>query len=204
MSDNTHSPNFIGGNYFDKYRSKNPIHRWLMRGFLSNVCSLLNTIEFESILEVGCGPGDLAARILTQPANYVGIDIDSNEIETARTRYPNLSFQVASAYTLPAESKSIDLVLACEVLEHLDDPALALTEIERVAREWVLVSVPREPMWRILNMARGKYWTKLGNTPGHVQHYSRRSLVGLLKKRFRIHAVRTPLPWTLVLCSKKF
>jgi ubiquinone/menaquinone biosynthesis C-methylase UbiE len=200
---NRSATSFVGGNYFDKYRSRNPIHRWLMHGFLSSVRNLLSEIEFESVLEVGCGPGDLASQIVPPNAKYLGIDIDSKEIGEGRRRYPNLSFQVASAYQLPVESSSVDLILACEVLEHLEAPETALEEIDRATKEWVLVSVPSEPVWRILNMMRGKYWTHLGNTPGHIQHFRRSELSKILKKRFRIHSVRNPLPWTIALCSKK-
>jgi len=193
----------IGGNYFDKYRSKNPIHRMLMRGFLTSTRDLLSKIEYKSVLEVGCGPGDLAAAIVPSNVTYLGIDIDLQEVETARVRYPNLSFAVGSAYDLPVETKSMDLVIACEVLEHLEDPAKALAEIDRVAREWILVSVPREPIWCILNMIRGKYWTRMGNTPGHIQHFSRFGIAKLVGEQWRVHSVRTPLPWTIALCSKK-
>ena len=100
LTSNQKAP-FIGGNYFDKYRSKNPIHRILMRGFLSSIRSLLSKIEYESVLEVGCGPGDLAVAIVPLGVAYLGIDLDSNQIETARERYPNLSFEVGSACELP-------------------------------------------------------------------------------------------------------
>ena len=194
---------FIGGNYFDKYRSTNPIHQWLMRGFLGSVLELLGSIEYGSVLEVGCGPGDLATRILPPQVDYLGIDIDEAEIETARNRYPQLTFQVGSAYELPLESNSFDLVIACEVLEHLEDPAKALAEIDRGAKRWVLVSVPWEPTWRILNMLRGKYWRSFGNTPGHVQHFGRRDFVALLSSRFEIVAIKTPMPWSIALCRKR-
>ena len=193
---------FIGGNYFDKYRSTNPIHQWLMRGFLGSVRELLGSIEYGSVLEVGCGPGDLASRILPPQVDYLGIDIDETEIEIARKQHPQLSFQAGSAYELPVESNSFDLVIACEVLEHLEDPAKALAEIDRVANRWVLVSVPWEPTWRILNVIRGKYWRSFGNTPGHVQHFRRRDFVALLSSRFEIVAIKTPMPWSMALCRK--
>lgn len=194
---------FIGGNYFDKYRSTNPIHQWLMRGFIGSVRKLLGNIEYGSVLEVGCGPGDLATRILPPQVDYLGIDVDEMEIEIARKRYPHLSFQAGSAYKLPVESNSFDLVIACEVLEHLEDPAKALAAIDQVAKRWVLVSVPWEPTWRILNILRGKYWRSFGNTPGHVQHFSRRDFVALLSSRFEIVAIRTPVPWSMALCGKR-
>ena len=69
------------------------------------------------------------------------------------------------------------MATAIEVLEHVPDPEATVAEMARVARRWLLVSVPREPLWRGLNMARGAYWRALGNTPGHVNHWSKRAFV---------------------------
>lgn len=194
---------FVGGNYFDKYRSRNPIHRMLMSQFLSSARNMISEIDFESILEVGCGPGDLAEELFKSDANYLGIDIDDREIMTARARYPHRKFQHASAYELPIENVSIDLVVACEVLEHLSDPETAMRELDRVARKWILMSVPREPLWRILNFTRGKYWWNLGNTPGHLQHFSRCDFLELIESRWFVLEVKSPIPWTMVLARKR-
>ena len=52
-------------------------------------------------------------------------------------------------------------------------------------------------------LARGKYLGDLGNTPGHVNHWSRRGFLGLLSRRFEIVEARTPLPWTMALCKRR-
>ena len=51
---------------------------------------------------------------------------------------------------------------------------------------------------RLLNIARCRYLTALGNTPGHLQQFSRRSFLELLDRRFELVEVRSPLPWTMV------
>ena len=48
-------------------------------------------------------------------------------------------------------------------------------------------------------MARGKYLADYGNTPGHIQHFSRSGLIKLAETRLKIVAKRTPLPWTVLL-----
>ena len=72
-------------------------------------------------------------------------------------------------------------------------------EVARVSSGWLLLSVPWEPVWRILNVARGRYVGSLGNTPGHVQHFSRRAIRGLVASRFELVAERRPFPWTVLL-----
>lgn len=52
-------------------------------------------------------------------------------------------------------------------------------------------------------MARGAYWKALGNTPGHLQHFSTEAFCRLAARHFRIVAVKTPVPWTMVLAERK-
>jgi hypothetical protein len=68
-----------------------------------------------------------------------------------------------------------------------------------VAKRWLLVSVPREPLWRALNLARGAYVKELGNTPGHVNHWSKRSFVRMLERHGEVQEARSPFPWTMLL-----
>jgi hypothetical protein len=93
--------------------------------------------------------------------------------------------------------------VCCEVLEHLPDPACALALLARLAQPYLIVSVPREPLWRVLNLACGRYWTDFGNTPGHLQHWSARGFLALLEDHVEVREVRTPLPWTMALCRRQ-
>jgi SAM-dependent methyltransferase len=92
-----------------------------------------------------------------------------------------------------------DLVAATEVLEHVSDPERALAEMARVARRWLLVSVPHEPLWRVLNVARGAYLRDLGNTPGHLNHWTRAGFQRLLGSHGQVVETRSPFPWTMLL-----
>lgn len=194
---------FVAGNYFDKYRSRNPLHRALVGGFLRAARELANVAAPTRVLEVGCGSGDLAARLFPAgddlSVDYTGVDVSTEEVARAQERYPVGRFQVASASDLPFPDRCFDLVVVCEVLEHLDLPDRCMKEAGRVCAAHVLVSVPWEPVWRVLNVIRGKYWKHLGNTPGHLQHFSRRGIRQLVAERFDIVAERRPLPWTMLL-----
>ena len=61
--------------------------------------------------------------------------------------------------------------------------------------------MPHEPLWRVLNVLRGAYLRDLGNTPGHVNHWSRRGFLRLLERHGRIIEARSPSPWTMVLVT---
>lgn len=190
----------VVGNYYDKYATQNRISAALVGGFLSAVTRLYRSTEAKSVLEVGCGEGKLADHLVRsgpRPARFVATDLSLERQDPDID--PMIEFAEASVYELPFETGSFDLVLCCEVLEHLDSPREALDEVARVARDFVLISTPWEPVWRVMNMARGKYLRDLGNTPGHIQHFGRRDLIELADTRLEVVALRRPLPWTVIL-----
>ena len=191
------------GNTFDKYGSRNPVVRRLMAGFHRALDDLWARADPRSVLDVGCGEGVLthawAERL--DDGRVVGIDLDDPKLhaEWERRRRANLEFRAADATSLPFADREFDLAAAIEVLEHVPDPEATVAEMARVAERWLLVSVPREPLWRALNVARGAYWRSLGNTPGHVNHWSRRAFVSLLSGHGTVEEARSPFPWTMLL-----
>jgi 2-polyprenyl-3-methyl-5-hydroxy-6-metoxy-1,4-benzoquinol methylase len=191
------------GNTFDKYGSTNPVVRRLMARFESDLDELFAQAGPASVLDVGCGEGVLTERWAERlgTGRVVGIDLEDEKLaaEWAGRRRENLEFRATSGDALPFSEGEFDLVAAVEVLEHVPDPARTLDEMARVARRHLLVSVPREPLWRALNLARGAYVRDLGNTPGHLNHWSKRGFVRLLERHGEVVRVRSPLPWTMLL-----
>jgi SAM-dependent methyltransferase len=191
------------GNTFDKYGSGNPIVKRLMAGFHSALDELMQRARPDSLLDVGCGEGVLTAQWAERvcEGRVLGIDLEDPKLEAewVKRRRPNLEFRAEEATSLGFADGEFDLVAAIEVLEHVPEPEATLAEMARVARRRLLVSVPREPLWRTLNMARGAYWRSLGNTPGHVNHWSRRGFVSLLDRYGQVEEVRSPFPWTMAL-----
>jgi ubiquinone/menaquinone biosynthesis C-methylase UbiE len=195
------------GNAYDKYGTANPVHRRLVRAFRSDLDDLLDAASPTSILDVGCGEGVLTADWAASDVGrrVVGVDLADPDLQAewnVRSR-PNLEFRVADATALPFSTDEFDLVSGIEVLEHLPDPVAALDEMKRVAGRWLLLSTPREPLWRILNVLRGSYLRSLGNSPGHLNHWSKHGLVGLAGRYGSVVGTRSPLPWTMVLVSAR-
>ena len=191
------------GNLYDKYGSTNPVVRRLMGGFTAALDELWEIAAPESVLDVGCGEGVLTAEWAERLGDrrVVGVDLDDPGLraEWERRPRPNLEFLAADAGVLPFQADEFDVATAIEVVEHVPDPDATLRELARVARRRLIVSVPREPIWRLLNVARGAYLGDLGNTPGHVNHWSKVGFHSLLTRHGRVLEVRTPLPWTVAL-----
>jgi 2-polyprenyl-3-methyl-5-hydroxy-6-metoxy-1,4-benzoquinol methylase len=193
----------VTGNTYDKYGSSNPVVRRLMSAFERTLDELFAEADPASLLDVGCGEAVLTyawARRLGE-RRVVGIDLDDPLLHAhwEQRRAPNLAYQVMKAENLPFADGEFDVATAIEVLEHVPDPEHTVAEMARVASGHLLVSVPREPLWRALNMARGAYVKDLGNTPGHLNHWSRRGFVRLLSRHGEVVQARSPFPWTMLL-----
>jgi 2-polyprenyl-3-methyl-5-hydroxy-6-metoxy-1,4-benzoquinol methylase len=193
------------GNTFDKYGSTNPVVRRLMAGFEGTLDELFRRAAPASVLDVGCGEGVLTARWASEldTGRVVGIDLEDAKLraEWATRQRPNLEFRTLVPGKLDFADDEFELVAATEVLEHVPDPEQTVSEMARVAGRHVLASVPREPLWRGLNVARGAYLRDLGNTPGHVNHWSKRQFVSLLARHGEVQEARSPFPWTMLLVA---
>ena len=187
------------GNTYDKYASGNPIEKRMMAGFFASLDAALPVTPPQTILEVGAGEGEVAQRLRERfpEASITIVDLPDDEL-AGHWHSAGLDGLFGSVEDLPFPDDAFDLVLGIEMLEHVPNPRRALEEFARVARGSAVFSVPREPIWRVLNMARGKYWSDLGNTPGHIQHWSSGSFAKLIGSYFAVDTVRRPLPWTVV------
>jgi 2-polyprenyl-3-methyl-5-hydroxy-6-metoxy-1,4-benzoquinol methylase len=196
----------VTGNTYDKYGSTNPVVRRLMAGFQGTLDELFARAGARSLLDVGCGEGVLAQRFaqrMGRERRVVGIDLEDPvlQAEWEKRTAPNLEYRVMRAERLPFADGEFDAATAIEVLEHVPDPEHTVAEMARVAQRHLIVSVPREPLWRALNLARGAYWRDLGNTPGHVNHWSKRAFVVLLSRHGEVVEARSPFPWTMLLVA---
>jgi 2-polyprenyl-3-methyl-5-hydroxy-6-metoxy-1,4-benzoquinol methylase len=193
----------VTGNTYDKYGSSNPVVKKLMAGFERTLDELWAKASPRSVLDVGCGEGVLTHKWAQRlrDGRVVGLDLEDPVIqaEWAKRQAPNLEYRIMKAERLPFADGEFELAAAIEVLEHVPEPEATLAEMARVASGHLLVSVPREPLWRGLNMARGAYWRELGNTPGHLNHWSKRGFVSLLSRYGDVVEARSPFPWTMLL-----
>lgn len=196
----------VVGNVTKKHATQNPIARMLVERFDSKISSLLARVQPSKILEVGCGEGDIVSLALKQTnSSILATDISAKVLDEAQQAIndPRVKFEQLNILNIPVTEKyQADLVVCCEVLEHLEDPEAGLDRLHELTTSRCILSVPREPLWRIMNMARGAFLKDLGNTPGHLQHWSKNAFISFVSRRFTIEEVFTPTPWTIILCQK--
>jgi ubiquinone/menaquinone biosynthesis C-methylase UbiE len=189
----------LTGNTYDKYGTRNLIERRLVDGFFATLLGSLPRRAPAAVLEVGVGEGEVSSKLqwLYPDARIVAVDLPDDRL-AAEWSARDLVGVCADIVALPFPAKTFDLVLAIEVLEHVPDPSAAIAELARLSGSHLVLSVPREPLWRAANVARGKYLSAMGNTPGHIQHWSRRGFSELVRAHVDIESLRSPFPWTLI------
>lgn len=201
------SGSFVAGNLQDKYNTDNFLVRLLMSGFLGSFFRLLENTGSSpaAVAEVGCGEGEILKHLRNRfpAAEISATDLSPAVLAQAAQTNPDagITFTRQNAEHLDHyRDNQFDLVVCLEVLEHLQHPEKGLQELIRISRRDLLVSVPNEPIWRVLNMLRGKYWKHLGNTPGHLNHWSRASFRKFLQSQPGAKIVQKtyPFPWQMI------
>lgn len=195
---------FTGVAHAAKYQSQNWIAETLVENFMRSILRTVQQAGSTDVHEIGCGEGHISGLLAANRFEVRGCDISIESLAVAKAEAAKrdlaIQFDVNSVYELDPDRDSASTVLCCEVLEHLEQPANALRKLLSVTKRNLILSVPNEPIWRILNLVRGKYWAGLGNTPGHIQHWSRRQFVRWVRSYAEVVEVKTPLPWTIVHC----
>jgi ubiquinone biosynthesis O-methyltransferase len=102
------------------------------------ILELLGDVRGRSVLDVGCGDGDLAVELWKRGANVTGIDVSREMIEAARSRArregAEIEFIVAPAEGIPFASERFDIVAAVTILCFVENAAPVFAEIARVLR----------------------------------------------------------------------
>jgi ubiquinone/menaquinone biosynthesis C-methylase UbiE len=182
-----------------KYETRNPVKRAILDRFLRRTAEGIQRLHPGQVLDVGTGEGLFWEGI--DVGSVVGIDVRADALREALAGGVVLPAR-ASAYRLPFADASFDLVVAVEILEHLDDPDGAVDEIRRVTRSNALVTVPWEPWFSLgVLFGTGQHWRRLGREPEHVNAFGPAELRALLASRFPGVRVSTCAPWIVAECT---
>lgn len=189
-----------------KYRNKNPVQRALIRRFVTTVHGLFQqALPAASVLEVGVGEGFLSGFLSERYASieFSGTDLNPDDIARLGRLFPRVNARAESIYDLETSAAPSDIVLCCEVLEHVDDPARALRALRRVTKQHAILSVPHEPFFMLSNLARGKNVRRFGNDPEHVNHWGAGSFRKFVEQAFVVERLQLTFPWVAVLARPR-
>lgn len=188
----------------EKHTTQNPISRFFLNNFKQLLLEQSKQLKPESILDVGAGEGFTLEMFRKHNIGKTleGIEYMDDALRLAKKLHPEVKIKKGNIYELPYQANKFDLVICTEVLEHLEKPKDALMELKRVAKKYLIISVPNEPTFTIQRILRGKNVMKLGAHPEHIQHWSASAFEKFVKELLTIKDVKTPLPWTMITAKK--
>ena len=132
----------------------------------------------DSVLDVGCNTGQLVGYLASLGIRAMGVDVSLNLIATAKQKYPNISFSVASAENLPFKDNSFNTCVCWNVLEHVEDDKKALWELWRIARKNVILCLPKKD--ELLPFGQITYRQYVD--PTHKHYYSKEDIYKMLRE----------------------
>lgn len=188
-----------------KHLSKNPLMKYVVTKFKNNVAGILLNHNIKNMLDVGCGEGFntfVVAKVIPN-MKIDAIDLEQVYIDYAKQNHqlPNVNYKVANLYKLKSNGR-YDIVVCNEVLEHLEDYETALKILCSLSNKFVLVSVPNEPWFRLANILRLRYLHRFGNTPGHVNNWTKSGLKNIVTKYGKVLVIKTSSFWNIILFEK--
>jgi len=156
-------------NPYDVESKVERFHWWFVtrRRLLRSVLASLNITKNRVCLEVGCGTGANLRIVLTAGLYGIGLDRSFYALSLLK-RNDNFPLLAGDLNDLPIKTKSIGLVIAADVLEHLEDDAKGIIESYRVLGKegMLLVTVPAfNFLWGIQDIVTG-----------HKRRYSRKEI----------------------------
>jgi len=184
-----------------KYERAGRVERRLLARFRARLLDEIGPLAPRSLLDAGCGEGHVTQWLAKAlPGNEItGVEGRAEALTAFRARNPGLHAVEGDLRALPFPDDTFDLVLCIEVLEHLHQPEIALRELGRVCTGHLFLTVPHEPFFRTGNLARGRYWSRLGSTPGHLSTWGRRGFLGAVAAELEPVRWISLFPWQGVL-----
>jgi 2-polyprenyl-3-methyl-5-hydroxy-6-metoxy-1,4-benzoquinol methylase len=135
------------------------------------------------VLDFGCGLGPLVAMLRERGTEAEGLEIDRPAIASALADEVRPYIRLYDGtFPAPFEAGSFDWVICSEVLEHIPDYRAAITEIARIARQGLILTVPDMSAVPMLHKHNVVPWHLLEST--HVNFFTQRSLAATLQPHF--------------------
>lgn len=185
----------ITGNYFNKYKSKNPLVKFIMGKYFNTLFKCLDDLKFKTVLDMGCGEGEILKVLKDKHPKIKGLGLDIDRHMIKQIKIPDFTFDTKYLDTDSFSVDAYDLVLCLEVLEHIENYELALKNLNKINTKALVISVPNEPFFRLSNLLRLKYIHRWGNTPGHVNNFTITKFKRIIRTHFNNDSIEFYNSW---------
>jgi len=136
------------------------------------------------IVDLGCGEGITLEKLhrLFPNRDVLGIDVLAENVDICRSH--DCKVEKGDVYNLQLPSRSIDFVLFMEVIEHLDQPEVAIQEIKRILAPdgRLVIVIPNDRFFKLARLLALRL-NEAAYDPGHVRQLAPREMMDFLKKQ---------------------
>lgn len=187
----------------DDRKYQNPVKKYFISKLLNKVSEIVIDSNSKNILDIGCGEGYVDEFIFSKidNINILGIDCDPDLLKIAKKRNLKGQYITGNIYNLKGLKNNFEVVLVMEVLEHLQFPLRAISNINNKFN-FVIYTVPNEPWFSILSFFSGSYWKSLGRHPDHVNFWSKNKFKNFLLQVYSNVKIVSSFPWIVAICKK--
>lgn len=172
-------------NYYQKGVKNNILQRIWHTGKLNFAISFIPPSPTK-ILDVGCASGWFLSKLKQnyKKADCYGVDVYREAIAYGKKKYKNLHLKVGDAHKLPFNSSTFDVIVCCEVVEHVLNPLAVLKEIKRVLKKDGVAIIEMDSgnflftlVWYFWTHFRHGVWEH-----AHIQTLNAKKLEGMILK----------------------
>jgi SAM-dependent methyltransferase len=178
--------------HWEHWQERRTVNDWKDRrheAILTTLSSL--RVDHARLLDLGCGPGWYTEK-LTRFGEVTGIDLSDEAIALARSRYAGITFIAGNLYAVPLAAGYFDVVVAQEVVDHVEDAAAFLERAAYVLKPGGYLVFSAANRFVMNRLAEGEF------PPQPSAHISRYRSAGqwkqLLSRRFEVLGIRSILP----------
>jgi len=191
-----------GKRHRHKYENPNFFHQLFLGRFIDAVARELKSLPPGRTLAFGCGEGFLLWELSRRGVRFdtlTGLDLRGDALKEAKEMLPEYHFVQKDLLTYNPSEGPFDLVIASQVLEHLPNPKIFLEKLISLARGPLLISVPLEPWFHLINLARGRDIGHFGHHPEHINQWGVRSFRKFVEAHATITRIYTVFPF--IICA---
>lgn len=166
---------------------KTNLFQWIWHTHkISRSKKIMKNLHYRHCLDVGCAGGYMISELfnVNSQAKYFGVDIYDEAINYAKKKYPRIKFYLANADKMPFRSRSLDLVISYETIEHLKNPKAFLREVRRILNRngtFILAMDSGNWLFKIIwfcwEHTLGRVWQG-----AHLNTFHHSELEGIVKK----------------------
>jgi SAM-dependent methyltransferase len=160
--------------HFERLKDLEKKNYFWFAGRYITIKNFINKLKPESILDLGCGSGNLLKNTISEHHDVTGIDILPEAVKYCKKRIPDANFLQADATSIPFKKKRFDLIIALDVIEHIEDDLNFLKEVRSTLKDdgKIIITAP----------AYQSLFSKWDRIQGHFRRYSTKKLVSLTEK----------------------